>query len=95
MLKLEAKANMPLRFSAHRTSQAEKWYAVYRGVRPGLYNDWATVNMPLTHGFKGAKCHKFNTKHLARTWFLGEFERNDGTDTRGRAWLLLQEGDLP
>jgi viroplasmin and RNaseH domain-containing protein len=38
-----------------------KWYVVFRGRRPGVYNEWATCNAQVD-GFKGASFRGCRTR---------------------------------
>ena len=45
---------------AHSVSKKKKYYAVWHGVEPGVYDDWKTCERQIK-GFEGAKYKSFDT----------------------------------
>lgn len=56
-----------------------KWYVVWQGRDPGIYQTWAECNKQV-EGFKGAKFKSFPTREEAKE----AFTKNGGFQTTGR-----------
>ena len=47
-----------------KTNRKRKYYVVWQGVNPGIYNDWATCEEQVK-GYTGAKYKAFETRAAA------------------------------
>ena len=55
--------------------QGKKFYVVFKGRKPGLYDTWVEVE-PLVKGFPGALHKSFSTREMAEC-ALAEYQLND------------------
>jgi ribonuclease HI len=70
--------NPPNSAAANKTStkkDAGKFYAVARGIKPGIYTDWETASVAIS-GAKGPKYKKFATMDDAKA-FMNEWKQAD------------------
>lgn len=61
--------------------EKNKFYVIWRGVKPGIYSNWADCQKYI-HGFAGAKYKGFKTEQLARKAFEEGPENYWGIDTQ-------------
>lgn len=69
---------------------AKKFYAVRRGLRPGIYTDWDTCKQQVT-GFKGAEYKGFPTRAEAEAYIKGD---GAGIQTRIGAAIAYVDGSF-
>ena len=50
------------------SAKQRKWYVVWEGYRPGIYDDWQDCKMQI-EGFQGAKYKSYQTAEQAQEAF--------------------------
>ena len=58
----------------------KKFYVVWQGVKPGIYNTWKECKIAI-NGYKGAQYKSFETLNMAKTAFNGSYNDYKGQKT--------------
>ena len=67
----------------------QKYYVVWRGRGPGIYDSWAECDAQVK-GFPGAKYKSFASRELAKVAFRGSYEDYEGKSGSSQLWLIAK-----
>ena len=77
---------------ALRMAKKQKYYVVWKGHEPGIYNDWTTCQLQIKN-YSGAEYKSFKTLREAEIAFEGEYVEFKESKGTTKPNLLIEEID--
>src|SRR5574342_1420483 len=65
----------------------QKYYVVWKGRKPGIYNSWAECEAQVK-GYAGAEYKSFESRAAAEAAFRGAYEDYKGKPGTNQQWLF-------